>query len=108
MFGPKAVDPAGECRANHDLVCALARRLGAEHRGFSMSPREIIDWTLQASGWGTLAELEQKKWLDVQPPFEDAHFLKGFAFKGKRFRFKADWATTRFTNIGLMGAWRDM
>jgi anaerobic selenocysteine-containing dehydrogenase len=108
MFGPKAVEPAGECRSNHDLVCALARRLGAEHRGFSMSPREIIDWTLQASGWGTLAELEQKKWLDVQPPFEDAHFLKGFAFKDKRFRFKADWATTPFTNIGLMGAWRDM
>jgi anaerobic selenocysteine-containing dehydrogenase len=108
MFGPKVVEPAGECRSNHDLVCALAKRLGAEHRGFAMSPRDIIDWTLQASGWGTLAALEEKKWLDAQPAFEDSHFLKGFGFKDKRFRFKADWTTTPFANIGLMGPWRDM
>jgi len=108
MFGPKAIEPAGECRSNHEVVCGLGERLGAEHRGFSMSPREIIDWTLQASGWGTLADLEAKKWLDVQPPFEDSHFLKGFAFKDKRFHFKADWATTPFANVGMMGPWRSM
>jgi anaerobic selenocysteine-containing dehydrogenase len=108
MFGPKAIEPPSKCRSNHDVVCALAKRLGAEHRGFDMNPREIIDWTLQASGWGTLAELEEKKWLDVQPTFEDSHFLNGFAFKDKCFHFKADWATTPFANIGLMGPWRDM
>jgi anaerobic selenocysteine-containing dehydrogenase len=108
MFGPKAVDAPGECRSNHDLVCDLARRLGAEHRGFAMSPREIIDWTLEASGWGSLETLEANKWLDAQPSFEDAHFIKGFAYKGGRFRFKADWATTPFANNGLMGPWRDM
>jgi anaerobic selenocysteine-containing dehydrogenase len=108
MFGPKAIEPPVECRSNHEVVCALAKRLGAKHRGFDMSPREIIDWTLQASGWGTLADLEEKKWLDVQPSFEDSHFLKGFAFEDKRFHFKADWAATKFTNIGPMGPWRDM
>ena len=108
MFGPKAVDPPGECRSNHDLICALAGRLGAEHRGFAMSPREIIDWTLEASGWGSLAALEAKKWLDAQPSFEEAHFLNGFAYKDGRFRFKADWATTPFANNGLMGPWREM
>jgi anaerobic selenocysteine-containing dehydrogenase len=108
MFGGKVVEPAGECRTNHDLICALAKRLGAEHRGFEMTPREIIDWTLQASGWGSLAELETQRWKDVQPPFEEAHFLKGFAFKDKRFHFKADWATTPFANEGLVGPWRDM
>jgi anaerobic selenocysteine-containing dehydrogenase len=108
MFGPKAIEPPAGCRSNHDVVCALAKLLGAEHRGFDMSPREIIDWTLQASGWGTLAELEEKKWLDVQPSFEDSHFLKGFAFEDKRFHFKADWSTSSFTNIGPMGPWRDM
>ena len=108
MFGPKAIDPPGECRSNHALVCDLARRLGAEHRGFAMSPREIIDWTLEASGWGSLETLEANKWRDAQPSFEDAHFTKGFAFKDGRFRFKADWATTPFANNGLMGPWRDM
>jgi anaerobic selenocysteine-containing dehydrogenase len=108
MFGPKAVAPPGECRSNHDLVCDLAGRLGAQHRGFSMSPREIIDWTLEASGWGSLEELETAKWRDAQPSFEDSHFIKGFAYKGGRFRFKADWATTPFANNGLMGPWRDM
>jgi anaerobic selenocysteine-containing dehydrogenase len=108
MFGPKAVDPPEGCRSNHDLICALAGRLGAEHRGFAMSPREIIDWTLEASGWGSLAALEAKKWLDVQPCFEESHFLKGFGYKDGRFRFKADWATTPFSNNGLMGPWREM
>jgi anaerobic selenocysteine-containing dehydrogenase len=108
MFGPKAVDPPDGCRSNHDLICALAGRLGAEHRGFAMSPRQIIDWTLEASGWGSLAALEAGKWLDVQPCFEDSHFLKGFGYKDGRFRFKADWATTPFSNNGLMGPWREM
>jgi anaerobic selenocysteine-containing dehydrogenase len=108
MFGPKAVDAPGECRSNHDLLCALATRLGAEHRGFAMSPREIIDWTLKASGWGSLEQLEANKWIDAQPSFEESHFIDGFAFKDGRFRFKADWATTPFANIGLMGPWREM
>jgi anaerobic selenocysteine-containing dehydrogenase len=108
MFGPKAVDAPGECRSNHDLLCALARRLGAEHRGFEMSPREIIDWTLEASGWGSLEKLEANKWLDAQPSFEEAHFTEGFGFKDGRFRLKADWATTPFANNGLMGPWREM
>jgi anaerobic selenocysteine-containing dehydrogenase len=108
MFGPKAIEPPDGCRSNHDLVCALAGRLGADHRGFAMSPREIIDWTLEASGWGSLAALQAKKWLDAQPSFEDSHFLKGFGYKDGRFRFKADWATTPFSNNGLMGPWREM
>jgi anaerobic selenocysteine-containing dehydrogenase len=108
MFGPKAIEPPGECRSNHDVVCALARRLGAEHRGFAMSPRAIIDWTLQASKHGTLTELEDNKWRDVQPPFEEAHFLNGFRHKDKKFHFRADWANTPFSHDGLMGPWRNM
>ncbi|WP_204319964.1 hypothetical protein, partial [Klebsiella pneumoniae] len=73
MLGLKLVDAPGECRSNHEVISALARRLGAEHQGFTMSPREIIDWTLQNSGWGTLAELETTNFRDVQPKFEEAH-----------------------------------
>ena len=70
LLGPKLIEAPGECRSNHEVICALAKRVGAEHRGFAMSPREIIDWTLQKSGWGTLAELEAKKWIDCQPEFD--------------------------------------
>ncbi len=95
-LGPKLVEPPGECRSNHDVICALARRLGAEHPGFAMSARELIDWTLQKSGWGTLANLEQKKWIDCQPSFETAHYIDGFAWPDKKFRFKPDWPKVPF------------
>ncbi len=92
LLGPKLVEAPGECRSNHDVVTALARRVGAKHRGFSMSPREIIDWTLRKSGWGTLDELEAAKWIDCQPDFETAHYLKGFGYADGKFRLKPDWA----------------
>ena len=103
MIGPKAIDPPGEARSNHDVICALAERVGARHRGFAMTPREIIDWTLINSGWGTLAELEEKKWIDAQPSFEEAHYTRGFAWPDRKFRFKPDWPKVPFANNGPMG-----
>ena len=91
ILGPKLIEAPGECWSNHDVICALAKRVGARHRGFDMSPREIIDWTLQASGWGTLGAIETSKWIDCQPNFETSHFLNGFAFPDGKFRFKSDW-----------------
>jgi anaerobic selenocysteine-containing dehydrogenase len=108
MFGGKAVEPPGECRSNHDLVVELARRLGAHHPGFELSPRAIIDRTLRASGWGDLAALEENKWIDAQPAFDDAHYRRGFAHADGRFHFRADWPATPFANIGLLGPWRAM
>jgi len=93
ILGPKLIEPPGECRSNHDVICALARRVGARHLGFTMSPRQIIDWTLEASGWGTLAELEASKWIDCQPEFAQAHYLGGFGYPDKKFHFKPDWKT---------------
>jgi anaerobic selenocysteine-containing dehydrogenase len=91
QLGPRLIGAPGECRSNHDVISGLARRLGARHRGFEMSAREIIDETLRASGWGTLAELERRKWIDCQPDVETAHYLNGFAYPDGRFRFKPDW-----------------
>ena len=102
-LGPKLIDPPGECRSNHDLICDLAHRLEATHKGFEMSAREIIDWTLQHSGWGTLEELETKKFIDAQPPFEDAHFTKGFGWKDGKFRFKPDWPKVPFGSGRISG-----
>jgi anaerobic selenocysteine-containing dehydrogenase len=96
LLGGKAIEPPGECRSNHEVICALAKRLGASHPGFDMSSRELIDWTLQNSGWGTLAELERTRWIDCQPDFDTAHYIKGFAYPDGKFRFKPDWPKVPF------------
>ena len=103
LLGPKLIDPPGECRSNHEVVCGLSRRLGAAHPGFAMTPRELIDRTLRDSGRGTLAELEAEKWIDVQPPFRQAHYLDGFGHADGRFHFKPDWGKVR--DAGPMGPW---
>ena len=46
----KIIEPYAECRSNHDVICALAVRLGADHPGFTMTPWELIDQSLKASG----------------------------------------------------------
>ncbi len=108
QFAPKAIDPPPGCRSNHEVIAALAERLGATHPAFAMTPREIIDWTLRESGYGDLATLEAWRWLDLQPPFRESHFLDGFGFPDGKFRFKPDWTQTPLSNDGLRGAWRDM
>jgi len=96
ILGPKLVEPPGECRNNHEVICALAERVGAKHAGFAMSPRELIDQMLRVSKHGTFAELERKRWIDCQPPFAEAHYLTGFAWPDGKFRFKPDWLSVPF------------
>ena len=92
LLGPKLIDAPGDCRSNHDVICGLARRLGASHPAFEATPRELIDQTLRESGRGTLADLEAARWIDCQQPFEQAHFLDGFGWPDRKFRFRPDWA----------------
>jgi anaerobic selenocysteine-containing dehydrogenase len=96
VLGPKLVEPPGECRNNHEVICALAKRLGAKHLGFDMSPRELIDQMLRASRRGTLADIERDRWIDFQPPFRQAHYLDGFPWPDRKFRFKPDWPNVPF------------
>ena len=96
LLGPRLIEPPGECRSNHDVICALAKRLGAAHPGFAMTPRQLIDVSLQKSGWGTLAELEANRWIDCQPDFAKSHYLDGFAYPDKKFHFKPDWPQVPF------------
>jgi anaerobic selenocysteine-containing dehydrogenase len=108
ILGPKLVEPPGECRSNHEVVCALARRVGAEHHGFTMTPRELIDQMLRVSKRGTFAELEEKRWLDCQPPFRQSHYLDGFPWADGKFRFKADWRNVPFRSPCMSGPIPDM
>ena len=105
--GPKLIDPPGECRCNHEVIQALGRRLNAVHPGFEMTPRELIDVTLQKSGHGGIEALEADLWRDLQPDFRTSHYLDGFAHADKKFHFKADWAHPPFGNAGL-GPWEQM
>lgn len=96
ILGPRLVEPPGECRNNHEVICALAQRLGAKHRGFTMSPRELIDQMLRVSKRGTLAEIEADRWIDCQPLFRQSHYLDGFPWPDGKFRFKPDWRNVPF------------
>ncbi len=108
ILGPKLVEPPGECRNNHDVISGLAKRVGAKHAGFDMSPRQLIDQMLQVSKRGTLEQLEANRWIDCQPPFEQAHYLDGFAWPDGKFRFKPDWPTVPFRSPYQCGPVADM
>ena len=109
MLGAKLVEAPGECRNNHDVITDLAYRVGAEHPGFAMSPRELIDWTLKNSNRPDLAKLEADTWIDVQQDFDSAHFLNGFSHPDGKYRFKPDWKSTRFrAGVGPYGPIDDM
>ncbi|MFS8036934.1 molybdopterin-dependent oxidoreductase [Xanthobacter sp. AM11] len=108
QLGPKLVEPPGECRSNHDVVCALAQRLGAEHPGFHMSARELIDRTLRDSARPPLEALEEARFIHVGEGFRRAHFLDGFGHGDKRFHFAADWANPAFPAPATFGPVADM
>jgi anaerobic selenocysteine-containing dehydrogenase len=91
MFGRKLVEPPGECRSNHEVLCGIARRVGAQHRGFEMSPRDIIDETLRKSKRPGLDELDAANWIDVQPDFDTSHGINGFGHADGKYHFRADW-----------------
>jgi anaerobic selenocysteine-containing dehydrogenase len=44
----------------------------------------------------------------VQPPFREAHYLDGFAYPDKKFRFKPDWTRIPVANDGPKGPWATM
>ncbi|MGB8315402.1 MAG: molybdopterin oxidoreductase family protein [Aestuariivirga sp.] len=109
MFGRKLVEAPGECRSNHEVLCDLAGRVGAKHEGFTKTPRELIDWTLQHSHRPDLRKLDTENWIDVQPDFETSHNLKRFGHADGKFHFKPDWTkAAHFSPTGPLGPLQDM
>lgn len=109
ILGPKLIEPPAGPRTNHYVVEELAKRLGvADLPGFGLTEQDHIDRMLGKRGLGTFATFKEERWADVQPPFEEAHFVKGFAFPDGKFRFRPDWTGTAAPNrpprtMGLMG-----
>ncbi len=87
----KVIEPVGESRSNHDVICALAKRLGARHAGFEITAWEIIDRMLKSSGLPDAETAYRMGWIDLTPDFRSAHFLDGFGYADKRFHFSPDW-----------------
>ncbi len=108
-LGPKLVDPPPGPRTNHFVIEELARRLGVSDRpGFGMTEREHIDVMLGKKGLGDFASFKQQRWADLQPAFEDAHYLGGFGHAGGKYRFRPDWRGQAAPNrppksMGLFG-----
>jgi len=100
VLGPKLVDPPEGPRTNLYVIEELAERLGVGHLpGFGMSEREHIDHMLARHGYGTFDSLRDGRWIDLQPDFETAHYLKGFGHKDGKFRFRPQWTGTAVPNL---------
>jgi anaerobic selenocysteine-containing dehydrogenase len=97
----KLIEPPGEARENHYVICELAKRLGAKHPGFEMSAWEIMDQSLRRSGMWDAQTNWERGGQDFAYPFERMHFLDGFDTADRKFHFRADWQ--RFG-----GRWREM
>jgi anaerobic selenocysteine-containing dehydrogenase len=90
-LGPKVIEPPAGPRTNHYVIEELGKRLGVAHLpGFGLTEREHIDIMLARRGLSFDA-LKAQRWVDLQPDFEDAHFLKGFGHPDGKFRFKPEW-----------------
>ena len=93
LLGPKIIEPFSQAKDNHYVICNIAKRLGAKHRGFNMSPLEIIDEMLSKAGWPSVASLKKTGWHDCMPSFKTAHHLNGWPTHDKKFHFNAIWQT---------------
>ncbi len=113
-LGPKLIDPPEGPRTNHYVIEELAKRLGVAHMpGFGLTERQHIDHILEKRGLGNFDSLEASRWVDMQPEFESAHFLKGFGHPDGKFRFKPQWNGGTAPNkpprsMGIFGPYQDL
>lgn len=97
----KLIEPPGQARENHWVICELAKRLGARHAGFEMSAWDLMNASLERSGMWDCATNYDRGGQDFSPPFETMHFLDGFPTSDRKFHFRADWRK-------FGGRWQEM
>ncbi|MBD8065056.1 molybdopterin-dependent oxidoreductase [Devosia sp. PTR5] len=91
LYGPAVVDAPGEARSNHDVINAIALRLGSDDPTFRTRDRDVVAETFARSGLPPLESVEQSGFVDRERPDAEARFAGGFAWPGRRFRFAPDW-----------------
>ncbi|OJX99438.1 MAG: dehydrogenase [Rhizobiales bacterium 63-22] len=111
VLGPKLIEPYAEARPNIFVINELAKRLGVGHLpGFGLDERTLIDHMNAGSNLPHFDELKEKRFVDLQPPFDQAHYIDGFKWPDGKFRFRPDWTGSPAPdrppeNMGLQGAY---
>ncbi len=111
VLGPRLIEPYAEARPNIFVINELAKRLGVGHLpGFGLDERTLIDHMNAGSNLPHFDELKEKRFVDLQPPFDEAHYINGFKWPDGKFRFRPDWAGSPSPNrppenMGLQGAY---
>lgn len=95
LYGPAVIQRPGETRSNHEVINALALRLGLDDAIFKTVDRDVVEATFRRSGYGELDEIEKTGFVDRERPDAEARFADGFAWPDKRFRFSANWEGAR-------------
>ena len=109
VLGPKLIEPLADARPNIFVINELAKRLGVGHLpGFDLDERALIDNMNANSDLPHFDELKEKRFVDLQPPFEEAHYVNGFKWPDGKFRFRPDWTGSPSPNkppevMGLQG-----
>lgn len=109
VLGPKLIEPLADARPNIFVINELAKRLGVGHLpGFDLDERTLIDNMNANSDLPHFDELKEKRFVDLQPPFEEAHYINGFKWPDGKFRFRPDWTGSPSPNkppevMGLQG-----
>ncbi len=109
VLGPKLIEPLADARPNIFVINELAKRLGVGHLpGFDLDERTLIDNMNANSDLPHFDELKEKRFVDLQPPFEEAHYINGFEWPDGKFRFRPDWTGSPSPNkppevMGLQG-----
>jgi len=109
VLGPKLIEPLADARPNIFVINELAKRLGVGHLpGFDLDERTLIDNMNANSDLPHFDELKEKRFVDLQPPFEEAHYVNGFKWPDGKFRFRPDWTGSPSPNkppevMGLQG-----
>jgi len=114
VLGPKLIQPVGESRPNIFVINELAKRLGVGHLpGFDLDERALIDNMNANSNLPHFDELKDKRFVDLQPSFEESHFINGFKWPDGKFRFRPDWTGSPAPNrpppsMGIQGPYKSM
>ncbi|HWT61280.1 MAG TPA: molybdopterin-dependent oxidoreductase, partial [Ochrobactrum sp.] len=114
VLGPKLIEPLAEAQPNIFVINELAKRLGVAHLpGFDLDERTLIDNMNANSDLPHFDELKEKRFVDLQPPFEEAHYINGFNWPDGKFRFRPDWTGSPSPNkppevMGLQGPHQSM
>jgi anaerobic selenocysteine-containing dehydrogenase len=93
QIGKKLFEPYQEARANHFVICELAKRLGAaDHPGFQMTEWQMIDDLLARSGWPDAKTVYENGGHAAIPESDKVRYRQGFPTRTGRYRFKPDWS----------------